>query len=61
MLKITIAYVKNSELNKHYLYPLCNMQKIQAEKIKSIYAEAQMLFILQSDYFFTISLPKGPS
>ena len=35
--------------------------EIQAEKIKSIYAEAQMLFILQSDYFFTISLPKGPS
>lgn len=35
---------KISELNKHYLYSLCNMQKIQAEKIKSIYAEAQMLF-----------------
>lgn len=52
---------KISELNKHYLYSLCNMQKMQAEKIKSIYAEAQMLFILQSDYFFTISLPKGPS
>ena len=52
---------KISELNKHCLYSLCNMQKIQAEKIKIIYAEAQMLFILQSDYFFTISLPKGPS
>lgn len=37
---------KISELNKHYLYSLCNMQKIQAENIKSIYAEAQMLFIL---------------
>lgn len=53
---------KISELNKHYLCYLCNMRKnLQAENIKSIYAEAQMLFILQSDYFFTISLPKGPS